>query len=102
MMRLLNVSGIKLFTKQSPDSSQHAVLLRVVWMVLRWNLEKRRECGGIGIDSLPYLIGDLFEAVSVWHNARVVLSGSTYVLIYEENSDVLPLLGVRVKCLLDC
>ena len=49
----------RLFAKQPADSPQHAVLLRVVGVVFARDFEDGRECLGVGIDPVPYLVGDL-------------------------------------------
>jgi hypothetical protein len=51
----------RLFAKQPPDSPQDAVLLWVVGVVFARDLEHGRERLGVGIDAVPYPVGDLRE-----------------------------------------
>lgn len=48
-----------LLSEQPPHTLQHAVLVRVVWVVFRRNLEQRRESGGIGVHTVAYTFGNL-------------------------------------------
>jgi len=70
-----------LLAKQTTDSPQHAVLLRVVRVVFARNLEERWECGSVGIDPVSYPVGNM--------------------LVDQHNADVFPLGRESLKCLLD-
>lgn len=52
-------AGINLLSKQFPDALHDAVLFRVVWVVLGWNLEQRGEGLGVRVDAAADLVGDL-------------------------------------------
>lgn len=61
-----------LLSKQTTHSSQHTVLLWVVWMIFAWNFEDRRKGSGVGIDSVSYSVGNLYLWSSVWTHRRAV------------------------------
>jgi hypothetical protein len=56
---LLPLESLPLLSEQSPDPLEHAVLLGVVWVVFRRNLEERRESGGVCLNAMPYPFSDL-------------------------------------------
>lgn len=49
-----------LLSKQPPYPAQHAVLLRVIWVVFARDFEDGREGGGVCIDAVSYPVRDLF------------------------------------------
>lgn len=50
-----------LLPKQPPHALQHAILLRVIRVILRWDLQQRREGSGVGLDTVSYPLGDLLR-----------------------------------------
>lgn len=55
-------SNNTLFPKQPPHSSQHTILFRIVRVVLRRNLQDRRKCGGVCVESIADFLRDLYPA----------------------------------------
>lgn len=51
---------VGLLSEKPPDSFKYTVLLRIVWMVLAWDLKHRRESVCVSIKSMSYLLGDLY------------------------------------------
>jgi len=60
----LQVRRYCLLSKQSPDASQHTVLLRVVWMVFRGDFEQGGEGSGVGVHAVSYPLSDLYSVSS--------------------------------------
>ena len=48
-----------LLSEQSPDALQHAVLLRIIGVVLGRNLKQRGEGGGVTLNTVSYPLGNL-------------------------------------------
>lgn len=48
-----------LLSKQTTHTSQHTVLLRVVWVVFAGNLENGRKRRSVGVDAMTYAVGNL-------------------------------------------
>lgn len=70
-----------LLAKQATNSPQHAVLLRVVRVFLARDLEDCGERGGICVDAMSDLVGDM--------------------LVDEDDANVLALRGEGLECGLD-
>ena len=50
---------LHLLSKESSYSSQDAILLRIIWVIFARNLEQRRECRSVSIDSVAYPLSNL-------------------------------------------
>lgn len=94
-----------LFPKESSHPSQNAVLLGVVRVVLARDLEQRREGGRVRIDAVTDALRDLHTAISyqLSFHPRPLTAGprATYVLVDQQDADVLPLRGEALKGLLN-
>ena len=62
-------------------------------MVFAGDFENGREGGGVGIDSVPYPVGDLsFSSVCLPNHRRQLKAlGQTDVLVYQDNANVFSL-----------
>ena len=87
-------------SEQSPDSSQHTVFLRIIWVVFARYLEHCGKSICIRVHSVSYPLCDLASKSA----KRVLLqrhSPGAYVLVDEQYSYVIPAMGVLIKGLLD-
>ena len=60
----LYLTQARLFAKQPAHSPQDAVLLWVVGVVFAWDLENGGKCLGVGVDPVPYPIGNLWRTLA--------------------------------------
>lgn len=88
-----------LLSKQPAYPLKHAVLLRVVRVVLGRDLKQRGESGCVRLDAMSYLLGNLQSHVST--SSPSAAFDKTYMLVDQEDSDVLALRGEAVECRLD-
>lgn len=95
-----SLSETSLLAKQTTDSPQHTVLLRVVGVVFARNLEERWECGSVGIDSVSYPVGNLSGPCQLLE-PEDPRNLTTNMLVDQYNANVFPLSRESLKCLLD-
>lgn len=69
-------------------------------MVLAWNFEEGGEGSSVGIDSVSYPLGNLHRHQYLHQVSETVLGA--YMLVDQENANILPLSGESIKCFLDC
>lgn len=90
-----------LLPKQLPHPLHHTVLLWVVRVVFTRYLQHRRECLCKAVDLMPYLVRNLpFQSATLLSHSRCEVL-RTYMLVYEHNGDILPLLRERIECAFD-
>lgn len=81
---------LTLFTKQTADPPQNAVLLRVVGVVFTGNLKDRRECSRVGIDSVAYSVSNLYDG-NYQPLPCVRRIASTCMLVDQDNGNIFTL-----------
>jgi len=97
-----------LLPEQPSDPPQHTILIWIIWVVLAGYLEHSREGVRVYVDSPSDPLRDLTH---VFASAQPLLGtissqslpvGITYVLIYEQDGNILPLVRVLVESFFDC
>ena len=75
----------RLFAKQTTDSAEHTVLLGVVRMVFARDLENGGEGRGVGVDSVPYPISDLYRGFHVSQPSERILTEHDNLNMFPSN-----------------
>lgn len=98
---------VGLLPKHSPHPFKYTILLRIVWVVFTRNLQHSRKRVRKGIDTCP----DSFGNLALSHRVSIIKSqhldssvmgkGATHMLVDQDDSNILPLLGEAVECPLD-
>lgn len=66
-------------------------------MVFAWNLEERRESGGVGVDAVSYSVGNLGTCQITGCITYYTIRGHTNMLVDEDDANVFPLFGEAVE-----
>lgn len=95
-----NSNSYRLLAEQLPHSSQHTVLLWVIWMVFGRNLEHSRESVLKLVNRISNLLRDLPHILVELRSSPITCCG-TYMLIDQYNTDILPLLCESIESRVD-